>query len=93
MYSSCFSFTAAHGIQQLGNKFFHSNSGLFRSLNFTEMFIVFLFQEVALLDVRKEINFCKKVNVPVLGVIENMSGFVCPKCTVSQQFQILIKQD
>jgi len=37
-------------------------------------------QEVALMDVRKEINFCKKVGVPVLGVVENMSGFVCPKC-------------
>jgi Mrp family chromosome partitioning ATPase len=29
-------------------------------------------QEVSLLDVRKEITFCKKVNVPILGVIENM---------------------
>ena len=39
-------------------------------------------QEVSLLDVRKEITFCKKVNVPVIGVIENMSGFSCPKCKV-----------
>ena len=39
-------------------------------------------QEVALQDVRKEINFCRKVNLPVLGVVENMSGFVCPKCKV-----------
>ncbi|XP_039262453.1 cytosolic Fe-S cluster assembly factor nubp1-B-like [Styela clava] len=38
-------------------------------------------QEVALADVRKEINFCRKVNVPIVGVIENMSWFVCPKCT------------
>jgi len=37
-------------------------------------------QEVSLMDVRKEINFCKKVNLPVIGVIENMSGFVCPNC-------------
>eukprot|EP01128_Nolandella_sp_AFSM9_P005938 TRINITY_DN2971_c0_g1_i1.p1 TRINITY_DN2971_c0_g1~~TRINITY_DN2971_c0_g1_i1.p1 ORF type:complete len:325 (-),score=70.16 TRINITY_DN2971_c0_g1_i1:213-1187(-) len=37
-------------------------------------------QEVSLLDVRKEINFCKKVNIPIIGVVENMSGFVCPKC-------------
>ncbi|XP_019850339.1 PREDICTED: cytosolic Fe-S cluster assembly factor nubp1-like [Amphimedon queenslandica] len=37
-------------------------------------------QEVSLLDVRKEINFCRKVGVPVLGVVENMSGFICPKC-------------
>jgi len=32
------------------------------------------------MDVRKEINFCKKVDVPIVGVVENMSGFVCPKC-------------
>jgi len=37
-------------------------------------------QEVSLSDVRKEINFCKKTNTKVLGVIENMSGFVCPTC-------------
>ncbi|XP_049851660.1 cytosolic Fe-S cluster assembly factor NUBP1 homolog [Schistocerca gregaria] len=44
-------------------------------------------QELALCDVRKEINFCKKVGIPILGVIENMSEFVCPKCqTVSQIF-------
>lgn len=38
-------------------------------------------QEIALLDVRKEINFCKKVKLPLVGVIENMKGFVCPKCS------------
>jgi len=37
-------------------------------------------QEVALSDVRKCINFCRNLNLPVLGVLENMSGFVCPKC-------------
>lgn len=37
-------------------------------------------QEVSLMDVRKEINFCRKVNLPVLGVIENMSGYCCTKC-------------
>ncbi|MBJ7883296.1 P-loop NTPase, partial [Gelidibacter salicanalis] len=31
-------------------------------------------QQVSLIDVRKEINFCKKVGVPILGVVENMSG-------------------
>ncbi|XP_057662579.1 cytosolic Fe-S cluster assembly factor NUBP1 homolog isoform X1 [Diorhabda carinulata] len=40
-------------------------------------------QEVALLDVRKEIDFCFKVNINILGVIENMSSFVCPKCEKS----------
>jgi len=42
-------------------------------------------QEVALMDVRKEINFCKKVGIPVIGVVENMSGFVCPKCKNESQ--------
>ena len=37
-------------------------------------------QDVALNDVRREINFCRKVNLPILGLVENMSGFVCPKC-------------
>ncbi len=37
-------------------------------------------QEVALLDSRKSVNFSKKLNIPVLGIVENMSGFVCPKC-------------
>jgi Mrp family chromosome partitioning ATPase len=37
-------------------------------------------QEVSLQDVRKEIMFCKKVNVKILGVIENMSGFICGHC-------------
>lgn len=37
-------------------------------------------QEVALLDVRKEITFCQKVNIPIIGVVENMTSFVCPKC-------------
>jgi Mrp family chromosome partitioning ATPase len=37
-------------------------------------------QKVALADVRKSINFCKTVKVEIAGVIENMSGFVCPHC-------------
>lgn len=37
-------------------------------------------QEVALSDVRKSINFCKKINKPILGMVENMSGYVCPHC-------------
>ena len=37
-------------------------------------------QKVAAVDVRKSINFCQQLKVPVLGVVENMSGFVCPKC-------------
>jgi hypothetical protein len=30
--------------------------------------------------VRKEISFCKKTNIRILGVVENMSAFVCPHC-------------
>ena len=37
-------------------------------------------QEVALIDVRKCVNFCRQLDLPVLSVIENMSGFVCPRC-------------
>ena len=37
-------------------------------------------QDIALLDARKGLNMFKKVNVPVLGIVENMSTFICPKC-------------
>ncbi|MBN1282570.1 MAG: Mrp/NBP35 family ATP-binding protein [Proteobacteria bacterium] len=37
-------------------------------------------QKVAAVDVRKSITFCRQLSVPVLGVVENMSGFACPKC-------------
>lgn len=37
-------------------------------------------QAVALADVRKSINFCKTVEMPIIGVVENMSGFICPHC-------------
>lgn len=41
-------------------------------------------QAVAIADVRKELSFCRKVKLPVIGVIENMSGFVCPHCSVNR---------
>jgi Mrp family chromosome partitioning ATPase len=37
-------------------------------------------QDIALIDVRKAITFCRQVKLPVLGVVENMSGFICPHC-------------
>jgi ATP-binding protein involved in chromosome partitioning len=37
-------------------------------------------QDVALIDARKGLAMFQKVNVPVLGIVENMSGFVCPHC-------------
>jgi Mrp family chromosome partitioning ATPase len=42
-------------------------------------------QEVALLDVRREIQFCRKTGIKILGLVENMSGFVCPNCTFESQ--------
>lgn len=38
-------------------------------------------QEVALMDVRKQIDFCNRTGLNILGVIENMSTFSCPKCS------------
>jgi ATP-binding protein involved in chromosome partitioning len=37
-------------------------------------------QELAIADVRRCISFCQKANLPVAGVLENMSGYVCPQC-------------
>ncbi|WP_088347797.1 MULTISPECIES: Mrp/NBP35 family ATP-binding protein [Rhodomicrobium] len=37
-------------------------------------------QDLALIDARKGLNMFKRVNVPVLGIVENMSYFLCPKC-------------
>lgn len=37
-------------------------------------------QEIALLDSRKSVSFAKSLKVPVLGIIENMSGFLYPHC-------------
>ncbi|MBM4284300.1 MAG: ATP-binding protein [Deltaproteobacteria bacterium] len=37
-------------------------------------------QEISLADVRKSINFCQKVNLNLLGLVENMSGYSCPHC-------------
>ena len=43
-----------------------------------------------MMDVRKEINFCKKTNITVLGVVENMSGFVCPCCKVRHRGTVVV---
>lgn len=46
-------------------------------------------QNVSTDDVRKEVSFCKQVGIPILGIIENMSGFVCPCC--GEQYNIFSK--
>ena len=38
-------------------------------------------QDVAVSDVMKELTFCEKVNIPVIGVVTNMAGFTCPCCS------------
>ena len=48
--------------------------------NVTGSIIVSTPQDLALLDARKTIKFSQKLNVPVLGLIENMSSFLCPHC-------------
>lgn len=37
-------------------------------------------QEVSLLDVKKSISFCRQVGMPIVGIVENMSGMLCPHC-------------
>ncbi len=37
-------------------------------------------QEVSLIDVKKSIRFCQKTKMRILGIVENMSGFICPHC-------------
>ncbi|KAF3767400.1 P-loop containing nucleoside triphosphate hydrolase protein [Cryphonectria parasitica EP155] len=41
--------------------------------------------EVSLLDVQKEIDFCRKAGIKILGLVDNMSGFVCPSCKHQSQ--------
>jgi Mrp family chromosome partitioning ATPase len=45
-------------------------------------------QKVATVDVRRSITFCRRLDVPVLGIVENMSEFACPACgTVTPIFR------
>jgi Mrp family chromosome partitioning ATPase len=46
-------------------------------------------QEVALLDSRKSVTFCKDSEVPIIGIVENMSGLECPHC--HQQIEVFRK--
>lgn len=53
---------------------------LSQKLQLTGAIIVTTPQEVALQDVYKSVSMCQKVNIPILGVIENQSYFVCDGC-------------
>lgn len=46
----------------------------------TRALIVTTPQEISLSDVRKSINFCRQVNMNIIGLVENMSGLTCPYC-------------
>ena len=51
-----------------------------QSVGLTGAVIVSTPQDIALLDAKKGLNMFKKVNVPILGMAENMSGYICPEC-------------
>lgn len=53
---------------------------LSQSVNLTGAVIVSTPQDIALIDARKGLEMFRKVNVPILGVVENMSYFCCPNC-------------
>lgn len=48
--------------------------------NITGAIIVSTPQDIAILDARKTVVFARELNIPVVGMIENMSGFSCPHC-------------
>lgn len=54
-----------------------------RNVNCDGAIIVTTPQAVAVDDVLREVTFCRKTGIPIIGIIENMSGFICPSCTVS----------
>jgi Mrp family chromosome partitioning ATPase len=54
--------------------------GVAQSIKGVKAVIVTTPQELSISDVKKSINFCKKIGVTILGIIENMSGLICPHC-------------
>jgi ATP-binding protein involved in chromosome partitioning len=42
-------------------------------------------QHVAVKDVRKSVRFCKSLEMPIFGIVENMSGYVCPDCGAAHE--------
>ncbi len=46
----------------------------------TGVIIVTIPSEVSQIVVKKAITFARRLNLPIIGILENMSGFVCPKC-------------
>lgn len=58
---------------------------LAQSVPVTGVLLVTTPQDVALSDVEKALNMFQRMNVPILGIVENMSGFVCPHCDESSE--------
>lgn len=48
-------------------------------------------QAVAVDDVLREVTFCRKTGIPIIGIVENMSGFVCPSCEVRLSIKNCLK--
>eukprot|EP00794_Sanderia_malayensis_P006117 gene6117-6821_t len=48
-------------------------------------------QDIALNTIKKEINFCRKMNVNIMGIISNMTGYVCPCC--KENFDLFVHKD
>ena len=62
--------------------------GVRKVLNFVSAVIITLPQRLSLVSAKKALNAAKRYDIPVLGIIENMSGFLCPQChTVSYIFR------
>eukprot|EP01130_Rhizamoeba_saxonica_P012077 TRINITY_DN5057_c0_g1_i4.p1 TRINITY_DN5057_c0_g1~~TRINITY_DN5057_c0_g1_i4.p1 ORF type:complete len:193 (-),score=53.75 TRINITY_DN5057_c0_g1_i4:259-837(-) len=55
----------------------------FKDFNLDGAILVTTPQNVSIDDVQKEASFCRALDLEILGVIENMSGYVCPTCSVS----------
>lgn len=56
---------------------------IYSNINCNGAIIVTTPQAIAVDDVLREVTFCNKTGIPVIGIVENMSGFVCPSCSVS----------
>ncbi|CBY21127.1 unnamed protein product [Oikopleura dioica] len=68
-----------------------STTSLLKDAGITGAVIVTTPSKVALIDVQRQLAFCQKVDLKILGLIENMAGFVCPKCT--KESEIFRKSD
>ena len=58
-------------------KHFRANPTLMEK---TSALLVTTPQRASLQDVEREINFCQKTGIKIAGIVENMSGFICPNC-------------